>query len=229
MREMPANQLNPRIKSVWRINDAIWIAVSFLCCFLPFAIIALVAPEEAWAGVVALIVAIVFAALLVLCVVVLPPIRYARWRYELTLDYLDIARGIFWRKRFVIPFIRVQNTDTRQGPILRAFGLSSVTVATAAGEHEIPGLGIEEADVLRDRAAAARRDELLALLARCREDEAAVDALQQAVEEQGGLQEASKVMQSYLQRATALLAEWPDGPIRSALVNLCAYVAERNR
>ena len=23
--------------------------------------------------------------------------------------------------------------------------------------------------------------------------------------------------------------EWPDGPIRSALVNLCAYVAERNR
>lgn len=70
---------------------------------------------------------------------------------------------------------------------------------------------------------------LLALLARCREDEAAVDALQQAVEEQGGLQEASKVMQSYLQRATALLAEWPDGPIRSALVNLCAYVAERNR
>lgn len=145
MREMPANQLNPRIKSVWRINDAIWIVVSFLCCFLPFAIIALVAPEEAWAGVVALIVAILFVALLVLCVVVLPPIRYARWRYELTPDYLDIARGIFWRKRFVIPFIRVQNTDTRQGPILRAFGLSSVTVATAAGEHEIPGLGIEEA------------------------------------------------------------------------------------
>ena len=77
--------------------------------------------------------------------------------------------------------------------------------------------------LLLDRADAARRDELLALLARCRE------ALQQAVEEQGGLQEASKVMQSYLQRATALLAEWPDGPIRSALVNLCAYVAERNR
>ena len=104
MREMPANQLNPRIKSVWRINDAIWIVVSFLCCFLPFAIIALVAPEEAWAGVVALIVAILFVA-----------------------------------------------------PILRAFGLSSVTVATAAGEHEIPGLGIEEADVLRDRAAELAR------------------------------------------------------------------------
>ena len=30
-------------------------------------------------------------------------------------------------------------------------------LATAAGEHEIPGLGIEEADVLRDRAAELAR------------------------------------------------------------------------
>ena len=157
MREMPANQLNPRIKNVWRISDAIWIAIVFLCCFAPFAIIAAVEPSETWAGFVALMVAAVFAALFVFFVVVLPPIRYARWRYELTDDYLDIARGIFWRKRFIIPFIRVQNTDTRQGPVLRAFGLSSVTVATAAGEHEIPGLGNEEADLLRDRAAELAR------------------------------------------------------------------------
>lgn len=157
MREMPANQLNPRIKNVWRISDSIWIIIAFLCCFLPFAIISLAAPEEDWAWMVAVAVAVLFAVLFVLCVVVLPPIRYARWRYELTPDYLDIARGIFWRKRFIIPFIRVQNTDTRQGPVLRAFGLSSVTVATAAGEHEIPGLGNEEADALRDRAAELAR------------------------------------------------------------------------
>lgn len=128
-----------------------------MCCFAPFATIGAVAPEEEWAGFVALIVAVVFAVLFIVCVIVLPPIRYARWRYELTPDYLDIARGIFWRKRFIIPFIRVQNTDTRQGPVLRAFGLSSVTVATAAGEHEIPGLANEEADVLRDRAAELAR------------------------------------------------------------------------
>lgn len=153
MREMPANQLNPRIKNVWRISDSIWIVISFLCCFLPFALIALIAPDEAWAGVVALIVAVVFIALFVFVVIVLPPIRYARWRYELTSDYLDIARGIFWRKRYIIPFIRVQNTDTRQGPIMRMFGLSSVTVSTAAGAHEIPGLDTAQAAILRDKAA----------------------------------------------------------------------------
>ena len=45
MRDLPANQLNPKIKNVWRINDAIWLTVVFLCCFVPFAIAAAVEPE----------------------------------------------------------------------------------------------------------------------------------------------------------------------------------------
>lgn len=156
MRDLPANQLNPKIKNVWRINDAIWLTVVFLCCFVPFAIAAAVEPEG-WMFVVLAAVAALYVAGMVVWLVVLPPIRFMRWRYELSDDYLDIARGIIWRKRFIIPFIRVQNTDTRQGPVLRAFGLSSVTVATAAGEHEIPGLGMEEAEQLRDRAAELAR------------------------------------------------------------------------
>ena len=156
MRDLPANQLNPKIKNVWRINDAIWLTVVFLCCFVPFAIAAAVEPEG-WMFVVLAAVAALYVAGMVVWLVVLPPIRFMRWRYELSDDYLDIARGIIWRKRFVIPFIRVQNTDTRQGPILRAFGLSSVTVATAAGEHEIPGLENHVADAVRDRAAELAR------------------------------------------------------------------------
>ena len=124
--------------------------------FIPFAIAA-VAEPAGWIFIVLAAVAIAYVVALVVWLVVLPPIRYVRWRYEMSPEYLDIARGIIWRKRFIIPFIRVQNTDTRQGPVLRAFGLSSVTVATAAGEHEIPGLGMEEAEQLRDRAAELAR------------------------------------------------------------------------
>ena len=157
MREMPANRLNPKVKNVWRINDAVWIVVCFLVCFVPLVVFVMTEPAQKW-GVVALAaVTVSFAVLAVLFVGVLPPVRYARWRYEVSQDYLEIARGIIWRKRFVIPFIRVQNTDTRQGPVLRAFGLASVTVSTAAGEHEIPGLAVEEAEVLRDRAAELAR------------------------------------------------------------------------
>lgn len=156
MRSLPAHQLNPKIKSVWRISDAIWILLAFLVCFLPFALAAAFDGSK-WLFAVLGIVALVFAILLVVFTVVLPPIRFARWRYEVTPEYLDIAKGIVWRKRYIIPFIRVQNTDTRQGPIMRAFGLASVTVATAAGEHVIPGLGFSEAELLRDRAAELAR------------------------------------------------------------------------
>ena len=156
MRDLPQFQLDPKIKNVWRINDAVWLTVVFLICFVPFLIAALAEPAS-WILVVLVVEAVAFVAALVVWLAVLPPIRYARWRYELSEDYLDIAKGIVWRKRFIIPFIRVQNTDTRQGPILRAFGLSSVTVATAAGEHAIPGLALDVAEQLRDRAAELAR------------------------------------------------------------------------
>lgn len=152
MRDLPKNQLNPKIKNVWRVSDFIWITLLFLCCFVPFSIAAAIG-FETWMASVLVGLAIAYAAALVLFIGVLPPIRYARWRYEVSPDFLDIARGIVWRKRVIVPFIRVQNTDTKQGPVLRAFGLSSVTVDTAAGAHEIPGLDADVAESLRDRAA----------------------------------------------------------------------------
>ena len=153
MKPMPANQLDPRVKNVWRINDAIWICVICIMFVGSAQLFRLnpalvdIANVLTWVGVLA------WVLLLVLFLVVLPPIRFMRWRYEVSPDYLDIARGIVWRKRFIIPFIRVQNTDTRQGPILRLFKLASVTVSTAAGEHEIPGLDAQVAEQLRDKAA----------------------------------------------------------------------------
>ena len=44
MKDLPAHQLDPKVKTVWRINDAIWLTVVFLCCFVPFAIAAMVDP-----------------------------------------------------------------------------------------------------------------------------------------------------------------------------------------
>lgn len=156
MRELPKYQLSPRIKRVWRISDFVGTTLLFLICFVPFVIVWGVTGDT-WPLIVMIIEAGIYILLLLLTLVILPPIRYIRWRYELSGDYLDIAHGIIWKKRTIIPFIRVQNTDTRQGPILRALKLSSVTVSTAAGEHEIPGLDTEVAEQVRDKAAELAR------------------------------------------------------------------------
>ena len=65
--------------------------------------------------------------------------------------------------------------------------------------------------------------------ARCHEDEESVALLQRTVAEEGGLEAAARVMQGYLRRALDLLSTYEDSPARTALANLCAYVAERDR
>lgn len=156
MKELPKNQLSPKIKFVWRINDTIWLTFTFLFLLLIFGNVAALA-FPAWVSTTLIAIAVLYVVCLIVWWFVLTPIRFVRWRYELSSDFLDIAKGIIWRKRYIIPFVRVQNTDTRQGPILRAFGLSSVTVSTAAGGHEIPGLQNELAEQLRDKAAELAR------------------------------------------------------------------------
>jgi len=157
MKELPENELDPRVKNVWRINDATWITILFLCVLIPMLIMRGRPAFQNTADMILVVTLVCYAVLLFVWLIVLPPIRYVRWRYQVSEEYLDIAKGIIWRNRIVIPFIRVQNTDTRQGPILRAFGLASVTVSTAAGEHEIPGLDVQAAEKLRDRAAELAR------------------------------------------------------------------------
>ncbi len=82
--------------------------------------------------------------------------------------------------------------------------------------------------LLLESADESQRANYLALLSRCHDDADAVDTLQCAVEEGGYLQQAAQAMQHYLQQATSLLADYPNSPFRSSLVELCAYVAERN-
>ncbi len=158
MKELPQYKLDPKIKAVWRISDAIMLTIVFFCIFLVGGIAWLVEPTtHGWSGPYCLICLIVYVACMIGFMAVVSPLRYIRWRYEMSKDYLDIANGIIWRKRTMVPFIRVQNTDTKQGPILRAFGLASVTVSTAAGSMEIPGLRADEAEEVRDKAAELAR------------------------------------------------------------------------
>lgn len=91
---------------------------------------------------------------------VLPPIRYRRWRYALREGDLWLRRGILHVTVSVIPYRRLQFVDTRQGPLARALGLSELVVHTAAPgtSGTVPGLDQEEAEELRERLAALEPD-----------------------------------------------------------------------
>lgn len=144
--------LDTRIKRVWRITAFIWITLIFLCV-VSVGVVALFFDGTTWAPMYCIVTTIVYVGFLCVFMSVITHLRYIRWRYKLSKDYLEIERGIIVHKHTVIPFIRVQNTDTRQGPILRLMGLASITVSTAASSMEIPGLPADEAETLRNQAA----------------------------------------------------------------------------
>lgn len=79
---------------------------------------------------------------------------YRSWRFAIEDDALFLQRGVLTRVDTSVPYVRVQHTDTRRGPIERTAGLASVVVYTAGSrgaDIRIPGLDPERADDLRRR------------------------------------------------------------------------------
>ncbi|RCW74871.1 PH domain-containing protein [Saliterribacillus persicus] len=87
----------------------------------------------------------------VISILIIPKLRWRRWRYQIYDQEIYIQHGILIVTRTIVPMIRVQHVDTQQGPILKKYKLASLTISTAATTHEIPALLEEEASALRDQ------------------------------------------------------------------------------
>jgi membrane protein YdbS with pleckstrin-like domain len=166
MRALPTRKLDKRITRVWRLSATVNVLIWSLIALVPCVVAWLTLDGQYGSndqiaagimGIVTLSVGVLALLAFIIFVVVVPKVRWIQWSFEVHEEEIDIHKGIFWRKRIIIPLIRVQNVDTKQGPIMRANGLASFTVATAAGEHEIPGLEVAEADALRDHVAVLAR------------------------------------------------------------------------
>lgn len=86
--------------------------------------------------------------------ILLPTIKWMRFRYTIGEDALVIEQGLIGRQRRVIPFERVQDIDVERGPIARATGTALVKVETGGGGKDEGTLDVVTlAEVERLRAA----------------------------------------------------------------------------
>lgn len=88
---------------------------------------------------------------------IVPTLRWSRWRWDVAGEGIDIRHGTLTIRRTLVPWVRVQHVDTRRGLLEQALDLSTVVVHTAAGSHTIPMLASGEAATLRDRIAELAR------------------------------------------------------------------------
>jgi uncharacterized protein len=141
----PQKRISDKALSVWRITGAI---TSVIIVILAGGVIWLsnVFSWPIWVVIAAVGVIILHVYLYVY---LFPLLRWKRWRYEVREQEIELQQGVFVVKRTLVPMIRVQHVDTRQGPLLKKYGLATVDVSTAATVHEIPALPVEEAEELR--------------------------------------------------------------------------------
>ena len=159
MRPIPSNRIHDSALLVWRITG---ILVSFIFLLVAAAAGAILTLTMEWPWWLALLPVVIVLLLAVILIFIVPAVRHRRWRYEVSEEEIDLQHGVFIIRRTLIPMVRVQHVDTKQGPLLRCYGLATVSISTAAlGVHEIPALSVEVADRLRDR---------IALLARVTDD-----------------------------------------------------------
>jgi membrane protein YdbS with pleckstrin-like domain len=82
------------------------------------------------------------------------PRYYGTIRYKLTNDEVVWQRGVWFRQTGIVPYNRITNIDTIQGPISRMLGIAALRIQTAgySGQQtraEIGMNGIEQFDALR--------------------------------------------------------------------------------
>ncbi len=138
--EDPRNHLSRSVVNLWLVVGGL----GALIAAAVLVVVVVVFELPVW-------ILIVGATVAFALVIIVPPLRYRRWRYEIRSDDLYFSRGALWLIRTLVPFDRIQYVETRQGPLDRSFGLHQLVVYTGAGRAgTIPGLESDEAQKLRD-------------------------------------------------------------------------------
>jgi membrane protein YdbS with pleckstrin-like domain len=149
----PQRRLAPAARWLWRLQGVGTAAVAIAVAGVTAG------TTSGWVGSAAWPAAAVVALVAVL---VVPELRWRRWRWEVREHEVDIQRGTLTITRTLVPMLRVQHVDTRRGVLEQMLGLATVVFHTAAGENRIPALPLDEAGRVRERIAELARtaDEL---------------------------------------------------------------------
>ncbi|AOH53002.1 hypothetical protein ABE28_001360 [Peribacillus muralis] len=141
----PENRISNKALTVWRISGIIGCSITWIIV-IAVLVLTILFDWPYWIIGALSIISIIQSYL---SIFLMPLVKWKRWRYEVRNTDIDIQSGILVIKRTLIPMVRVQHVETKQGPLLRKYDLASVEISTAATMHVIPALDLAEADELR--------------------------------------------------------------------------------
>lgn len=146
----PEQTISKKAITVWRIKDFFQNGITLLVlCSLLFLYYKF--SWFFWVGLI-IYVMIAFVFLMMIYDLSIRPIYLQRtWRYDINKHVIQLKYGFFHRHHVIIPMSRIEYVNTHDGPLLRRYGLSSITIGTITSQHDIPALKQKEAQSLRNQ------------------------------------------------------------------------------
>lgn len=119
--------MDPRCKQWWTVQ----VAVVVIAGLIALAVLPLLLGP--WL----VLAPVVWVALGVIALVVVPRVRWSIHRWEETDTAVYSRSGLFWEEWRAAPLSRVQTVDKTRGPLERLFGLATVVVTTASSKGAV--------------------------------------------------------------------------------------------
>ncbi|MGB7998723.1 MAG: PH domain-containing protein [Anaerobacillus sp.] len=149
---VPHQQLSRDVVKVWTINETIGNVIGFSVLGVLFYLDSIYSWYE-WIGLILGLVTVISAGSAIWEIFFHPKLKYKHWRYEADDEFLKLKFGAIKEEHLLIPMSKIQSVATRQGPVLRRYGLYALTIETIGSSHTIPALPEKKAFLLRDEIA----------------------------------------------------------------------------
>ena len=130
-----------RLRKIWLLT---WIVVA-LCCYIIPVILWLVTLQYSTDSETVLFVARIYgiaSALILLAVLTWLFQFYRSLKYEITTTHIRVNSGVFWRKVREIPYSKITDVMSVQGPIERLFHVGHLNILTASHGRDTQAEGV---------------------------------------------------------------------------------------
>ena len=148
---VPQKRLSKDAVKIWIISETIANMIVFIILGVLFYLDHLFSWKE-WIGWI-LIGITMISVLSTVWSFINPFLLYKSWLYDVDEEFLQLKSGVLNEKHQLVPMTKIQSVATKQGPLLRKYGLYSVSIETMASSHTIPALPKEVAVELRNQIA----------------------------------------------------------------------------
>jgi hypothetical protein len=149
-RPEPEGRLAPAARALWTIEAVFW---GGPVTVVAFVIGAELRHHDGVANFVGTVLPWLALVIALVAILVVPTLRWRRWRWRVDADELDLRHGALTEIRTIVPVARIQHVDVRRSAFAQIVGVAAVVVHTAAGKTEIPALDDGEAALVRDKLA----------------------------------------------------------------------------